>query len=433
MNRFEMVEDQSSSLSAKTYDSGFANGTDTYNGILAASDGTIYYVLSSQAIDVGAQLLCYDPARDSITHCGDLTEACGEKESRSIAQGKCHTIPIESGSKLYLGTHCGYYDVADGTERMGRPPEGYKPYPGGHFLAYDMASNRFQDLGIAPFQQAILTMTMDPQAGRLYALSWPDALFLICDLQTRTVRSLGPVTPQNESSTGEMYGAICRTLVLDPSDGSVYFTLPGGDILRYRLDRDTLELVEYDNMRKDYFGQYGASTPGSMAYHWRQAFYYLPEQRIYGIHGNSGYLFRFDPRARRIEVLERLTSRPSQRSGMFDQFSYGYLGFTLGPDGRTIYYLTGGPVYEEGRRVSGKLATGKGESKGIENLHLVTFDIPDQHYRDHGPIFLDNGCRPSYVNSIAVGRDGVVFTTSRLNEHGRTDLISFHPQRETKT
>jgi hypothetical protein len=28
---------------------------------------------------------------------------------------------------------------------------------------------------------------------------------------------------------------------------------------------------------------------------------------------------------------------------MFDEFSYGYLGFTLGPDEQTIYYLTGGP------------------------------------------------------------------------------------------
>jgi hypothetical protein len=114
---------------------------------------------------------------------------------------------------------------------------------------------------------------------------------------------------------------------------------------------------------------------------------------------------------------------------MFDQFSYGYLGFTLGPDGRTLYYLTGGPVYEQGRRVAGKASTAKGEAKGLENLHLITWDIPTGKYTDHGPVFFENGDRPAYVNSIAVGRDGAVYTLSRIRqgERVRTDLISFKP------
>ena len=166
--------------------------------------------------------------------------------------------------------------------------------------------------------------------------------------------------------------------------------------------------------------------PGSMGYNWRQTIWYAPEKMIYGVHGNSGYLFRFDPRAARVEVLERLTSEPSQRSGMYDQFSYGYLGFTLGPDGRTIYYLTGGPIYEDGKRVTGKATTAKGEAKGLEELHLVTYDIPNSKYIDHGAIVYDNGDRPTYVNSIAVGKDGTIYTLARITEHDRTraDLIS---------
>jgi hypothetical protein len=111
---------------------------------------------------------------------------------------------------------------------------------------------------------------------------------------------------------------------------------------------------------------------------------------------------------------------------MFDQFSYGYLGFALGPDGRTLHYLTGGPVYEGGKRVTGKKETAMGESKGIENLHLITCDIPTGKYTDHGPIFFANGERPTYVNSIALGKDGTVYTLSRITENGRTrtDLIS---------
>ena len=66
---------------------------------------------------------------------------------------------------------------------------------------------------------------------------------------------------------------------------------------------------------------------------------------IYGVHGNSGYLFRFDPLVPRVVVLQRITSLPSQQSGMNDEFSYGYLGFILGPDEKTLYYLTGGPIF----------------------------------------------------------------------------------------
>ena len=101
---------------------------------------------------------------------------------------------------------------------------------------------------------------------------------------------------------------------------------------------------------------------------------------IYGVHGNSGYLFRFDPRVPRIEVLDRITSEPSKRCGMFDQFSYGYLGFALGPDGKTIHYLTGGPIYIDGKRLAGKSKTAMGEAKGLEDLHLVTYNIETGKY-----------------------------------------------------
>jgi hypothetical protein len=62
----------------------------------------------------------------------------------------------------------------------------------------------------------------------------------------------------------------------------------------------------------------------------------------------------------------------------------------------------------------------------VENLHLITYDIPRRTYRDQGPIFLENGDRPAYVNSIAVGKDGTVYTLCRIKRNGKTvtDLIS---------
>ena len=69
----------SGKLTAKTYNSGFALAHDTYNGMLAASDGKIYYVLSAEPQDVAGQMFVYDPATDKTKFVGDLTEACGEK------------------------------------------------------------------------------------------------------------------------------------------------------------------------------------------------------------------------------------------------------------------------------------------------------------------------------------------------------------------
>ncbi len=416
-------------LVAQTYNSGFELAHDTYNGMGTGSDGRIYYVLCSESIDIGAQMYVFDPATRRIAHCGDLTEACGEKGSKSIVQGKSHVNFVECGGKLYFSTHTGYYTIIDDMEKMGTPPPGYKPYPGGHLLAYDLASAKFEDLGVAPQGEGVLTMNMDTRRGRIYALTWPTGCFFRYDLAKREMKDLGSFNEKGENGKGPTYRTICRSIAIDPTDGSAYFTTGSGDILRYRFDRDAVERVAGDNMKKDYFGLYDPTSPGHMGYNWRQTAWHPAEEVVYGVHGNSGYLFRFDPRAVRVDVLDRITSEPSKRSGMYDQFSYGYLGFALGPDQRTLYYLTGGPVYVDGKRIAGKDSTGKGESKGIENLHLITYDVPTATYRDHGAIFFANGDRPAYVNSIALGKDGTVYSLSRITENGRTrtDLFSVAP------
>jgi hypothetical protein len=418
------VQPASGGLIARTFNSGFDLSHDTYNGISTASNGKIYYVLCSESIDTGAQMYSYDPAADKIEHLGDLTEAAGEEGMKAIPQGKSHVQFYESAGKLYFSTHVGYYTVRGGRELMGVPPPGYKPYPGGHFLAYDIASGKFEDLAKAPAEQGILSMTMDTQHGRLYGVTWPNGYFLRYDLATRELKNLGPISHEGEAGTGPTYRTLCRSLVANPEDGSVYFTNSDGAILRYRYDTDSIETVEGEALKKDYFGLYDPTSPGHMGYNWRQALWYAPEKAIYAVHGNSGYLFRFDPKIPQVDVLERITSEPSKRSGMFDKFYYGYLGFGLGPDGHTLYYLTGGPIIVNGRRMIARNTVQVG-AKGEENLHLVTYDITAGKYADHGPIFYADGGRPSYVNSIAVGKDGSVYSLARITENGRTraDLI----------
>jgi hypothetical protein len=414
---------------ARTYSSGFELSHDTYNGLSTASDGKIYYVQSSESFEIGAQMYSYDPATDKIKHLGDLTEACGEKGTKTIVQGKSHVNFVEKDGKLYFATHLGFYSLIDGMEKIGIPPEGYKPYPGGHFLAFDMTTEEYTDLALAPHGEGILTMNMDTQRGRIYGITWPTGYLIYYDLVKGELKNMGPISKLGENGKGDDYRTLCRSLAVDPRDGSVYFTTGDGEIFRYSYDSDTINVMQDVDMKKDYFGLYEVNSPGHMAYNWRQTVWYEPEQVFYGVHGNSGYLFRFDPSFPKVEIVDRLTSLPSKKSGMFDQFSYGYLGLTIGPDGHTLYYLTGGPVYVDGQRLRGKSSTAMGESKGVENLHLITYIIPENTYTDNGPIFFINGERPSYVNSIAVGKDGTVYTQARIPEDGHTriDLISISP------
>ena len=412
---------------AKTYNSGFALGHDSYNAMGTGSDGKIYYVLSSDDIDQGAKMFCFDPKTQKIKELADLTEACGEKGSHALPQGKSHVNFIEWKHKLYFATHLGYYSIVQGKETMGVPPAGYKPYPGGHMLAYDMKSGKFEDFGTAPDREGVLAFNMDKKRGRLFGMTWPSGMFYRYDLATHKQKSFGKMCALGEDGVGPTYRTICRSIAVDQRTGAAYFTTSEGTIYHYDPKTDNVERIEGEDMRKDYFGTYDVNSPGNMGYNWRQTFWRPKDGLIYGVHGNSGYLFRFDPRVPRIDVLQRITSEPSRRCGMYDQFSYGYLGFALGPDGKTIHYLTGGPIYIQGKRLAGKSKTAMGEAKGLEDLHLVTYNIEIGEYKDNGAVFYENGQRPLYVNAITIGKDGMVYTLPRITENGktRTDLVAF--------
>ena len=193
---------ESGNLIAKTFNSGFSLAHDTYNGISPASDGKIYYVLCSQSIDEGGQIYSFDPKGEKIKHLGDLTEICGEKGLKAIVQGKSHVKFVEAKGKLYFATHIGYYSIVDGMEKMGIPPAGYKPYPGGHLIAYDMATGKFDNLAIAPHQEGILTMNMDTKRGLIYGITWPTGYFFRYDLAKKELKDLGPITGEGENGKG---------------------------------------------------------------------------------------------------------------------------------------------------------------------------------------------------------------------------------------
>jgi hypothetical protein len=417
-------------LRATHHYSGFDLAHDTYNALSAASDGKIYYVLSSDSVERGGQMFCYDHKSNSIQFLADLTEICGEKGMKTIPQGKSHVEFYEYKGKLFFATHVGHYEIIDGMERLPQNfAKGFAAYTGGHFLSYDLSTGEFQDLCTVQ-GEGILSMVMDQQRGQIFAISWPCGNLLHYDIHTSKLVNLGPISASGEAGMpGKDYRVLCRSMFVDQREGSVFFSDSEGNIFSYEPTQTRFRKLDDINLRLDYFGTYDPKMPGSMGYNWRKIFWHPEEEVAYGVHGNSGYLFRFDPRNSKIEIVERITSVPSRKSGMFDQFSYGYLGFQLGPDKETIYYLTGGPVFENGKRIQGEEKISKGAARGLENLHLVTYHLPTDGYRDHGPVFYEDGSRPTYVNSIAVADDGRVYMLARFTHNGKViqDLVKIDP------
>jgi hypothetical protein len=405
-------------LHATTYNSHFPTAAglgESFNGMGVADDGTIYYAIDSRVYDIPGQMYSLNPKTKQITHIADLNTATGQGDLKAVAQGKVHVDFIEDQGKLYFSTHLGYYNESSGIERRAVPPDGYQPYPGGHFVSYDLQTGKFESLAIAPHGEGIIAFNMDVRRGRLYGLTWPTGHFLRFDLKTRQLKDLGSFFDGGEAGNiGSSYRAICRRIVVDPDEGSAYFTTGDGAIHEYRYKTDTVETVPGVHLRKDYFGQFDPSKYG-MAYNWRAAVWNPNDHAIYGLNGASGYLFRFDPTNRTVRVLQRLTSKPSQATGMFDKVEYGYLGLALDVRSDVLYYLTGSPL--------------PAGSDLAEGSHLITYDITKAQYEDHGQIILDNGEPAGAEQALALGHDGMIYTLTEIRRNGRheMDLISFRP------
>jgi hypothetical protein len=385
---------------------------------------------------------------------GDLTEACDDPPS-AVVQGKAHVPLVEDPSRehVWFASHVGYYTMVDGMETLPVPPvrpAHIGPYPGGCVLRLNTKTGKLSSLARLDDGEGIITQAFDFQRERIFNLSWPSGWLCIVgrDAASATGWSVLHKLDYPGRGGGESvhprtggYRPVCRSMAVDPRTGKCYLSNTAGDILEVDVEGGggaaagapsvKPVLSGSEGLVRDYFGKYDITAPGSMGYHWRQV-QWVDGHRgtgcIVGMHGNSGYLFEVSLPApasggrASLELVERLTSLPSRRSGLGDQFSYGYLGFEV--KNGFAYYLTGAPIYgADGKRVLGKASTNKGEAKGLEHLHLVTYDLAKGAYADHGPIFYAARIGfPTYVNSIAVGGDGWVYALGNFPD-GKTDLF----------
>jgi hypothetical protein len=411
VSRAKVASDPNAVLSARLHPSGFERADSNFYSLTIASDGCVYFTLSSHNIDTHARAYRYDPATDEMRLAMDLGEAAGETGLKTIPQGKSHSPYFELGGKLYLSTHFGFFASTEEREHPAPVPAGYKPYPGGHILSYDLATGKSENLGKAPPEEGIITLNLDARRGRLFGLTWPKGFFLVFDIEKREMRNLGQVCLGGEVGRGDQYRCLVRSFAVDPRDGMVYFTTADGAIQRYNPEKAAVEPYTALHMKRDIFGQWDPTRPGHQGYNWRDILWHEESQAFYGVHPRSGYLFLFEPHAGRLELIERISAEEIRRVGHYEPFHYGYLTLKLGPDRKTLYYLTstyGVPLEDGGLMQAAHLVSPGHKSSDserrayrlpdgrriVETIHLITYNLATREYADHGVVRLEDGRYP---------------------------------------
>jgi hypothetical protein len=82
---------KSNGLVARSHNSDFEKGGTSWVSTSVASNGKIYYTISTSDVDQGARIFSYDPKTEETKFLADLTEICGEKNIKAIPQGKSHS------------------------------------------------------------------------------------------------------------------------------------------------------------------------------------------------------------------------------------------------------------------------------------------------------------------------------------------------------
>lgn len=376
-------------VKGRMIDAGFLQGDSNYNAIIRASDGNVYYVLCSHNLESNACLFRYTPKTGEVKLVGNLNDVLGEDRKQVFSQGKVHCDFFEYKGKLWFGTHCGSYERGGSKERG--------PYPGGHFMTYDLAAGKFEDLGIAIPEQGLLSVSMDTRRERLYAVTWPDLIFLYYDIPTRKVKSFGTaVATMGAKDLMTVLGP--RSLGIDPRTGNVYWDSPDNTIRCYDYRKDALITLETPKLDRELVSMEAPEAEGTF---WRAIRWSESLQKFYGVTYKGEYLFSFDPQSGELEFIDRITCGPSWKAG---NLSHPNLSFELSADGRTVYYISGEALAESGDTQS--------YYDIKEKIHLVTYSIPSGKYIDHGLVELADGRYPSYCQSLEVGRDGNLYLVS---------------------
>lgn len=274
-------------------------------------------------------------------------------------------------------------------------------------MVYDPRTDVVTDLGLALKGNGLITMTIDPERERLYALTYPRAHFLYYDIPTGRTTDMGQV--QN-------WDAISRTLALDDL-GRVFGCYGNGKLWRYDPRQDRIEFLQVRLPQRE------VGVPVHRAY-WETeqtftAVAHSPDHRkIYFLETGSSYLVEYDPHKGPEGEMKLLDQICADRYRGKRDVPYAMISFCRGPD-NVIYYLhTSAEGDEEGSPYwGGGMATA-----------LITYDLNTGERKDWGLVRVEDGLTVLHPNAASSARDGTIYFVAHVLEPpGKGGTISGMP------
>jgi hypothetical protein len=351
--------------------------------LITARNGLIYGGTSGEE----CYLFMFDPAINKVRHLGKIT---GQ-------EGIHHALVEDKNGFIYVGTGKNMFEEIP-LSKGGIGPEEtidkslwddvqahFRDYPGGHLYRYtpnlsnqkvklpDMPCE-LEDLGIPLVRNSIYTLAINPSAGEIYGITYPDGHFFVYGIDSKKFTDLGTVDDKIVFHGPERYWrSLPRALICDLS-GKVFFSGTGGMIRYY--DPAAGKLISTD-----------LKIPGD--YYYLQFFedytvvdYFTmdPKGMIYG--GTSdGYLFSLDPIAMKVINLGKM--RASRRLRCL----------SVGPDGK-IYIMAG-------------------ERSSSRPCQFYSYDPLTGGYNDLGLLIVDRSpyyyWRGQQFDAMTTGKDGTIY------------------------
>ncbi len=336
-----------------------------WQGMLAASDGNVYFASSTHSGERGAAVFRYWPKTDTLELlCEDITLVCNEDPQVS-PQGKIHSAFVEHDGWIYFATHY-----------SSEKPGAASAYTGGHVVGLEMAGGMFRDLGVIhPGYTIYSGLGVDAARNRLYVQVTPlsDAQASLPGAGTRIYAlDLARGTKQDLGVLSERSHDHAFWFFVDRR-GDCWFTLGSEGTTLFCVRGDTLQVERFPGVL--------ALEPGVRGWGWAVG---LPDgDRCVFVLGGGQTLWRFD--ATRI-------ADPAQAFTALGTLGPTGLGIALGGD--RVFY-----VQRADRQVGHKAS----------DHHLLSIGLDTGVVQDHGWIVDPEGRRPWRVEGMTADTAGRVY------------------------
>jgi len=161
---------------------GFPEQHSTWNDIgYSPTHNKVYIGVTNHRNTIA--LYDYDVASEQMTNHGSISELANLRDYQW--QGKIHSKIIEGPNGIM------YFSTDGGESREEYLMNNPQGYAGGYFMSWDPTENKLTNLGIGMQYESIKDIDVDLETGNLYAVTYPQAHFLVYNPSTNKLQDLG--------------------------------------------------------------------------------------------------------------------------------------------------------------------------------------------------------------------------------------------------